>query len=251
MYCTPLAWIGSHTERSESVRLSQFRSSCRLLNWEHTDYNRRGVFEDISYRKIWKKHRKKIQSFFTSCHTLISDVTTDILQLSKAKHLLGHHCLGCGQNCNMLVGVNPQVWITFFETVGWCIQWEGFTSMKMWIFNNETGRRKQNENESRGKVKAAASFYLGEGDPGQIRGEVRKGALNKLKFNYLVTLHSRIFPQPWLLSTKENVFGWGSVAVPLAANTHPVWRQFSVDGSLTHAANLHSSQSFNSSILRQ
>ncbi len=46
-----------------------------------------------------------------------------------------------------------------------------------------TQEEESKRNESPGKVKAAVSFYLGEGHLGQIRQAVRKGALNKLEFN--------------------------------------------------------------------
>ncbi len=68
--------------------------------------------------------------------------------------------------------------------------------MKIMNFLTMKQEEESKRNERRGKVKAAASFYLGRRDVGQIRSEVRKGALNKLKFNYLVTLLSGIFPQP-------------------------------------------------------
>lgn len=44
--------------------------------------------------------------------------------------------------------------------------------------------------------------------------EVQEGALNELKFNYLITCLSRTLPQPWLLSTEGTWFSEGADAVP-------------------------------------
>lgn len=75
-----------------------------------------------------------------------------------------------------------------FKTGNWWTSKKSSQAGKK-CFNN--WKKKAELNESRGKVKAAVWFYLREGYLGQIRHEMRKGALNKLKFSYLVTLLSR------------------------------------------------------------
>lgn len=132
-------------------------------------------------KKYWNEENSKIH-FFPHPGERCHSSFLCFLWLWKAKHLLWHHWLGCGSNCTNFEAFKQQAWSAF--DMGIYVNSRGsLINMKLWH-------------------------------------EVQEGALNELKFNYLITRLSRTLPQPWLLSTEGTWFSEGADAVPATANLY-------------------------------
>lgn len=226
-------WPGSALiqwrEGRESVRIIAVRFKPRT----HTQCT---TEEDNPRKKIleWIKIEKKNRSVFTSCHALNQWCHNWCFRGCQRRNT--HWDRGVTRNATRSIA--SEAWIPFFSPFfsfsicGIC----AFTGMekKKWIFETMTQEEERRRNDRRGKVKAAVSFHLGQGgDQGRIRREGKKDLLTN--WNSITSLPVSAGPP---LSHDRRA---ERKCVGLRQrHTRPVWRQLSVDGSLSHTAELPS-----------
>lgn len=225
--CTPLAWICSHTvERRE--RVCAYHCSSIQTENTHTVHNRgrQSSQEDSGMNKNRKEKQKRVH-LLPRPKSVMSQLMFP--RLSKAKHPLRS---GCDSKCNTLDRFRGLNSLFSFSIRGIC----AFTGMekKKWIFETMKQEEERRRNDRRGKVKAAVSFHLGQGgDQGRIRREGKKDLLTN--WNSITSLPVSAGPP---LSHDRRA---ERKCVGLRQrHTRPVWRQLSVDGSLSHTAELPS-----------
>lgn len=197
--CTPLVWIGTHSAEGRELVL------CVLLQFTSSCGPGNTFLKAILHLK-----RK---------HSILSVLPSS------------HHRLRCGWMFS-LTSLN-YLWIVIQEFM-WTV--ELFCHHNMPFFLQSRSKKKVQRNKREVKFKQMSGFIAGRRTWVRLDMKCKKRLLaNWNSINSLPLLAGL----PWAVTVghKANVFDCRSVTVSLTANTHLVWRHFSVDGSLTHTAN--------------